>query len=316
MAVPIQLRSTTLQNKIIVHQANEHNNKRDTRMIIDGHAHASGNFLEPESIIDNLNKSGIDKVILVPGELESSKNYFLPNLARLFPKNNVVKVTNLLTKFVIGIAGTVKQIPKGNEHVYNLTQRTNGRVIQFIWITQQMKNPAEYLSEKFIEWKFKGVKLHQCWDNYSVDSDFFRMVAVWTEKNDLPLFIHLYSDNDVKLLIEYKKEHPKLKLIIAHLFGLELFIKYDYKDDNLYFDTSTLQLTSTKRLIDAITFVGATNVMFGTDTPYGKNNLQKNIDRIKNLDISSEEKDLILGENMKQLLKIKKHEMTTTVSKS
>ena len=90
-------------------------------MIIDGHAHASGDFLKPESIIDNLDKSGVDKVILVPGELESTKNYSLPNLAKLFPANNVVKVTNLLTKFVIGIAGTVKQIPKGNEHVYNLT---------------------------------------------------------------------------------------------------------------------------------------------------------------------------------------------------
>ena len=273
-------------------------------MIIDGHAHASGNFLEPESIIDNLDKSGVDKVILVPGELESSKNYFLPNLARLFPKNNFVKVTNLLTKFVIGIVGTVKQIPKGNEHVYNLTQRTNGRVIQFIWITQQMKNPTEYLNEKFVEWNYKGVKLHQCWENYSIDSDFFRTVAEWTEKKDLPLFIHLYSDNDVKQLIEYKKRHPKLKLIIAHLFGLELFIKYNFKDDNLFFDTSTLQLTSTKRFMDAIKFVGATNITFGTDTPYGKDNLKKNINRIRSLGISNKEKELILGENIKKLLKI------------
>ena len=54
--------------------------KRDTKMIIDGHAHASGDFLKPENIIDNLDKSGVDKVILVPGELESTKNYSLPNL--------------------------------------------------------------------------------------------------------------------------------------------------------------------------------------------------------------------------------------------
>ena len=117
-------------------------------MIIDGHAHAAGDYLKPESIIENLDKSGVDKVILVPGELESTKNYSLPNLAKLFPTNNVVKVTNLLTKFVMRITGTVKQIPKGNEYVYNLTQRTNGRVIQFIWITQQIDNPIEYLNEK------------------------------------------------------------------------------------------------------------------------------------------------------------------------
>ncbi|MBT3754703.1 MAG: amidohydrolase family protein [Candidatus Cloacimonetes bacterium] len=276
-------------------------------MIIDGHAHAAGDYINPESIIKNLDKSGVDKVILVPGELESTKNYSLPNLAKLFPTKNVVKITNLLTKFVMRITGTVKQIPKGNEYVYNLTQRTNGRVIQFIWITQQIDNPTEYLNEKLTEWNFKGVKLHQCWEDYSVDSDFFRTIAEWAEKKDLPLFIHLYSDNDVKHLIEYKKEHPKLKLIIAHLFGLELFIKDNFKDSNLYFDTSTSQLTSTKRFIDAIKFVGAANITFGTDTPYGKDNLQNNIDRIRNLDISTEEKDLILGENMSKLLKIQKH---------
>ena len=284
--------------------ADETNYKKDIRMIIDGHAHASGDFLKPESITDNLDKSGVDKVILVPGELESTKNYALPNLAKLFPANNVVKVTNQLTKFVIGIAGTVWQIPKGNEYVYNLTQRTNGRVIQFIWITQQMKNPTEYLSEKFTEWNFKGVKLHQCWENYSVDSDFFRTVAKWTEKNGLPLFIHLYSDNDVKQLIKYKRGHPSLKLIVAHLFGLEIFIEHNYKDENLYFDTSTIQLASTKRLKNALRFVGATNVTLGTDTPYGKDNLKKNIDRIRNLNISTKEKELILGENMRRLLKM------------
>ena len=275
-------------------------------MIIDGHAHACGDFLTSEGILEKLNETGIDKVVLVPGELESTKNYYLPNLAKLFPTNNVVKATNLLTKFVMRITGTVKQIQKGNEHVYNLTQKTNGRMIQFIWITQQIDNPTEYLNEKFTEWKFKGVKLHQCWEDYSVDSDFFRTIAEWTEKNNLPLFIHLYSDNDVKHLIEYKKEHPKLKLIVAHLFGLELFIKNNFKDGNLYFDTSTLQFTSTKRFMDAIKFVGAANITFGTDTPYGKDNLKKNIDRIRNLDISTKEKELILGGNMSKLLKIKK----------
>ena len=273
-------------------------------MIIDGHAHACGEFLTPESIIKKLNNSGVDKVILVPGELESSKNYSLPNIAEIFPSRNVVKITNYLTKFVMKITGAIVQIPEGNEYVYKLTKKTVGRVIQFVWITQQIANPAKYLDKKLVEWRFSGVKLHQCWENFSIDSEFFSTIAEWTEKNDMPLFIHLSSDSDVMEIIKYKRNHPQLKLIIAHLFGLELFIKSGFKDENLYFDSSTLQLTSTKRLMDAIKFAGAKNVTMGTDTPYGKNNLRKNIERIKNLDISSKEKDLILGENMKELLKI------------
>ncbi len=106
-------------------------------------------------------------------------------------------------------------------------------------------------------------------------------------------------------MINYKRKHPNLKLIVAHLFGLELFIKDNFKDDNLYFDTSTFQLISNYRLINALDFVGVERILFGTDTPYGaKDNIQKNINRINNLDISSDEKNLILGLNMKRLLKL------------
>ena len=137
-----------------------------------------------------------------------------------------------------------------------------------------------------------------------IDSELFKQTSNWAIENNMPLFIHLLSDKEVYKLIEYKKIHPKLKLIVAHLFGLEIFIKLNFKDENLYFDISTYQVTSDKRVLRAIDFVGANKVVMGSDTPYGKGNLQKNIDRIKKLDISVEEKDLILGENMRRLLKI------------
>ena len=80
----------------------------------------------------------------------------------------------------------------------------------------------------------------------------------------------------------YKNGHPKLKLIVAHLFGLEILIEKNYKDQNLYFDIATVQITSTKRLRDAMKFAGASNVIHRTNTLYEKDNLKKNIDRIIN----------------------------------
>ena len=70
-------------------------------MIIDGHAHACGDYLTPTSIIKNLNKTGADKVVLVPGELNSKMTYRLPNLAEIFPKRNVVKFFNSIIKLMI-----------------------------------------------------------------------------------------------------------------------------------------------------------------------------------------------------------------------
>jgi uncharacterized protein len=273
-------------------------------MIIDGHSHACGEYLTLDSLIATIDKWGVDKVILVPGELNSRKSYSLPNFAKFFPKHNVVKITNFISKIAIRLTGKIREIPAGNEFVFDLKQKANGRIIQFIWITMQTKNISNFLDKKYSEWGFHGVKLHQCWEKFSVDSSFFREVALWSEKNDLPLFIHPVSDTEVLKLIDYKKNHPNLKLIIAHLFGLELFIKENFKDDNLYFDSSCPLLISEKRLLDAIRFIGINKITFGTDTPYGKENIDKNMKKIRNLNISVQDRNLILGENIRKLLKL------------
>jgi len=267
-------------------------------MIIDGHAHACGGYLTPEKIIKTLDNSGADKVILVPGEPNSEAEYYLLDLASLFPNLNVVKATNFLTRIVIRLSGMLDHIPKGNEYVHELRLKTNDRVVQFIWITTHIQNPIGYLENKLADWNFSGVKLHQCWDNFSIDSKFFIEIANWTEKNDLPLFIHLNTDSEVKKIIKYKRNHPNLKLIIAHLFGLELFINENLSPKNLYFDTSSPQLVSKKRLIKAIRHFGPNNLILGSDNPYGLNNLKKNIDRISGLDITDQDKKQILGENL------------------
>jgi len=272
-------------------------------MIIDGHAHACGEYLTPESIIQNLNQTGTDKVILIPGELGSKKTYGLPNLAKIFPRRNVIKFFNAVTRVVIGLTGAINQIQAGNEYVHNLKTKCPNRVIQFLWITTKIPNPVDYLSQKFGDWKFHGVKLHQCWEKFSIDSPFFISVAEWAEKNGVPLFIHLWSDRDVIKLIQYKKQHKNLKLIIGHLFGLELFIEKKFEDENLYFDISTFQVISTYRLLKAIKIFGSEKILLGSDTPYGKNNLHKNISRINSLNIGAREKSMILGENMRDLLK-------------
>jgi len=274
-------------------------------MIIDGHSHACGKYLTPESIVKTLDNNGVDKVVLVPGELNSKSEYSFPDIAAKFPKRNVVKVTNYMTKLVMKLTGKVKDIPAGNEYVHELKKSIGNRICQFIWITTGIEKTSEYLDKKLDDWDFKGVKLHQCWESFSIDSDFFNEVATWTENHDLPLFIHLLSDREVIKLIDYKRKHPNLKLIVAHLFGLELFIKENFKDENLYFDTSTIQLISNYRFKKAIDFVGTDKILFATDTPYGaKDNIQRNIYRIKSLEISSEDINLILGLNMKRLLKL------------
>lgn len=270
--------------------------------MIDSHAHACGKYLKASSVIETLDKNKLSHVVLVPGEPKSTKEYTLLDFAKLFPTKNVVKITNVLSRFVIKMTGAIQTIEDGNAYVYSLSQQTGGRVIQFFWATQEQGNISSYLDHRYQAYGFKGVKLHQCWESFFIQSQFFIDVATWAEEEGLPLFIHLYSDQDVLNLIAYKKEHPDLKLIVAHLFGLELFIKEGFKDPNLYFDTSPYPLNSTERLHKAIKHVGADHVLMGSDTPYGKKSLEKTIERIKELELSVVEKNMILGDNMRKLL--------------
>ena len=271
-------------------------------MIIDGHAHASGDFLTSKSILHTLDKAKADKVVLVPGELNRSTAMTFPNLARLFPRNNVTKFWNTVIKLAMRITKANRQFGKANEYVYALIRELPDRAIQFYLITDDNQDITQELDGKYGDWGFKGVKIHQCWHRISIDSGIFDDTARWAEKHGLPLFIHLESDKEVRRLIGYKRIHPQLKIIVGHLFGLEIFIESNIRLENTYFDISTYQVTSDYRVMKAIKHFGAHRVLLGSDTPYGKDNLRKNIERVRNLPLNQDEKDRILGLNLKELI--------------
>ena len=273
-------------------------------MIIDAHAHACGIFLNGKDIIEILDANRVDKVVLVPGELESTKNYSMPDLAARFPNTDVVILTNLLTKVVIGVSGTAKQIEAGNDYVYSLAAGFPERIIQFYWIRLSLPDPIQILERDFERYGFKGIKIHQCWESFRIGDDAFIQVAEWAASKHLPVFVHLFSKGQAAQLAKYIREHEKPVFIIGHLFGLERYIEAGIESRETYFEISSPALVSRKRIEKAIEVFGANRVVLGSDIPYGRDNLKANLARVGNLDISDKEKDLILGENMKKLLSL------------
>jgi predicted TIM-barrel fold metal-dependent hydrolase len=274
-------------------------------MIIDGHAHACGTFLKGENIVKTLTEAGVDKVILVPGELNSEQTYALPGLAEAFPERDVVQLTNALTKLMISITGKAKDIPEGNQRVFALTQAYPEQIIQFFWVLLQRPETVQEMENRFAEWKFKGIKLHQCWETFPIGSEPFSRVAQFATDENLPIFIHVSNYREVRALIEYSERHPATKFIVGHLFGLRLYLQARHKLENLYFEISNTYLVSTQAVNRAINHFGAHKIILGSDTPYGRNSLQLNIERVKMLPISEEEKEMILGKNMQTLLQLR-----------
>lgn len=273
-------------------------------MIIDSHAHACGIFLRGENIVSELDKNNVQKLVLVPGELNSNKDYFIPNIAKRFQNKDVVRFTNIITKFVIKLTRKVEEIEHGNEYVYSLVQRFPERLIQFYWCVLSSSGVMEKLEKNYKRWKFRGLKVHQCWEKFSFKSEMFIRVAKFAEDNSLPIFVHAYSKKDVLELIKFVDENPKAKIIVGHLFGLEEYIHSEIQFPNTFFEISTPQLISESRLLTAINYFGADRLLFGSDVPYGKNNQKLNIDRVKNLNIKEVDKDKILGDNIRTILNI------------
>ena len=70
----------------------------------------------------------------------------------------------------------------------------------------------------------------------------------------------------------------------------------DFYYDSVNFDVKALQL--------AVDFAGAGHILAGSDYPHQIGSLEKMVESIRNLDVSSEEKTSILSLNAKKLLKI------------
>ncbi len=270
-------------------------------MIIDGHAHACGECLQAGSILHHLNANHVDKVVLVPGELNSKKTYSLPNLGRMFPKRNTFIAVNRISKVAITLSGAAKHIYEGNANVHKMASTYPERIIQFYWVSLGRPNAYIELQNDYKKFQFKGIKVHQCWERFRFHSSLFSQVGQFALYHNLPLFTHIWSNRDLVELLAFKKEHPKLVLIIAHLFGVESFIQCKPILLNVYFEISSPSLISDYRLKNAIQQLGADKIIMGTDIPYGKNNLSRTLERIHALQISDEEKKLILGQNMAQI---------------
>ncbi len=265
-------------------------------MRIDAHAHACGYYLTPESIAEKIKKNGIDKIVLFPGELASSKTYefSLPG------KSERLMMLNKIIRIVTGITASAKSLDDGNRYVNLIREKIPGRIIQFYWATKRYFDSIE---SDFQKMKFRGIKLHQGWEYFRIKSDFFEKIMTWAEKRNMPVLIHLYSYRDVRDLMRFVKGR-RIRIIIAHLFGAEFFrSEWSKIRENVYFDISNCYWISRERLEKALLFFGSSKLIFGSDTPYGKDSLENTIRMVESLKISREEKDLILDNNMKKLLR-------------
>lgn len=270
------------------------------KRIIDGHAHACGEYLTPEKIEKKLEQAKVDMVLLTPGQYGSKITYPLKNLAKINPLGDVVSKNNRTTGFMISLIRAIREIPKGNEYVYQLKCALPDKVRQCYWVT---KANWKEVKRDYERMKFETIKFHQCWENFSLEDEFFVKTVEWASENQIPIFVHIRDLDQMEKLVRFIKKHPKAIIIIGHLYGVELFMKEEKEYfKNTYFDLSNFYFVSPERTMLAYEHFGAEHLLLGSDTPYGKQSLENTIQQINALEIPSADKDKILGQNIAGLI--------------
>jgi predicted TIM-barrel fold metal-dependent hydrolase len=274
--------------------------------IIDGHAHSAGEFYRGEDTVQLMDGLGVDQVVLCPGPLNEPKKWPVPNLARIIRKRGLGMVGNRLLLLTSGYVSRRFDFDRSNAYVAALARRHPGRIVQACWVDPADPELTGWLEARYAEWKFKALKVHQCFQRFKADSRGMHDLARFAGARNIPVFVHLFSRRDALDLLKLIVAHPGTIFVIAHVMGLGVFAPADGGDAlrNIYFDTSPPNLTPLGLVERALGFFGAGRLLLGSDTPYGKNNLAAAITRIRGLDISDGEKALILGGNARRIYSI------------
>lgn len=268
-------------------------------MIIDIHAHAAGKYGSVDSIKNTAKKYDIGKVVLCTSP-KNNGDLGEPPSVPFKQKPNSVYFMNKMNR--IAYNHFFKDNGDGNKVVYELRKQLPDLIIQFLWV-----NPLDALQMGSLEnnirmYQPKGMKLHQAWNPFEIDSVEFKNMVDISCSYKLPIFIHLYSRKDVLKLLKFISENPNAVFIIGHLIGMDFFSKSDVNLKNVYFDTSSSERIHSSDIKQAIDAFGYEHIVFGTDTPYA--HIDEQIDRIDRINLPDKIKEYIYSLNAKRILSI------------
>ncbi len=190
--------------------------------------------------------------------------------------------------------------------------KVSPRLIPFCTINPYLHpNMGEMLEDLCLNHGFKGLKLLPSYNYFYPNDNFIYPLYAVAEKLGIPVLFHTGTSIFYGVRVKYANpiyfddvavDFPNLKIIMAHggrglWYNEALTIARLHK--NIYIEVSGLPPQKLLQFFPPMERF-ADKFIFGTDWP--SVDVKKNIEIIRNLDISEEAKSKILGENAKRLL--------------
>ena len=198
---------------------------------------------------------------------------------------------------------------------------TSRRLLGYVTVNPMFPESIEDLA--YLERpKFIGVKVHPDYHGYDLRSKPMRkFLDGVAERTSLMLF-HVScmpgtGFADAEVVLRFASEHPKTKIVMAHMAGIFQNGNYPYFPnfrgletvnqfacENVYVDTAHYLMYVYPGVMDRMVgLVGVDHIVFGTDCPLqGPLQMRFALEIIANLDLPEADKDRIRSGNARKLI--------------
>lgn len=207
---------------------------------------------------------------------------------------------------VQSVATTPKQVQSINNFIAQTVAASDGRFTGLGTLHPDSEDQrADVLHA--IELGLKGIKLHPDIQQFKIDD--YRCLKIYElcEEFGLPILMHTgdkrYDYSNTNRLKPILETYTNLTIIGAHLGGWSLWEEASFElagIPNLYVDcSSTMPWVPLDKTAEIIRRYGADRVLFGTDFPMW--HPAEELDNFFKLDLTDDERRLILSENVKKI---------------
>lgn len=211
-----------------------------------------------------------------------------------------------------------KSLRRTNEWTLSVSRASRGLIpLVSVYPGMEIQEVREYFSKGA-----KGIKMHTGIQNFEPDDPGLSEIYSFCAEHRIPITFHCGETSRVHMneyaemshILPVVRRYGTIPFVLTHLAAgePETVIKTAQECPNALFDTSITMTgehcihrihndfwEDDKKTADLIRKTGAERFAFGSDYPFG--NPESDIRRIRNLDLSDEEKEKILGLNTYRL---------------
>jgi len=190
----------------------------------------------------------------------------------------------------------------GNRVTLEAVRQHPDRLIGFVILSPRERQASLEEADRYLEAEgFRGIKVHRSHNDVDYDDDRYDAIYAKGQEYGVPVLAHAFSPAEVRQVVSAARRFPAVSFIIGHSGGYAWADCLDTMASvpNTYLDVCA-SCADIGRVEAFVSAVGAERVLYGTDNPF----LEPShcLAQVCAAEISSSERDLILGGNIIRLL--------------